>query len=95
MANTSKELNFKFYFVFINLNLNSYMWLVATILNKAVLDPNRFFFLSGQIVLTVLCQEIDSEEGKHPFLTHFMSYHNILNKIFFPLTIIVHLSPCQ
>lgn len=35
MANTTKELNFKFCLILINLNLNSHRWPVATVLDSA------------------------------------------------------------
>ena len=37
MASMTEELNFKFYLISLNINLNSYMWLVATVLNSTVL----------------------------------------------------------
>lgn len=38
MARVTEELNFKFYLILTNLISNSHMWLVATILDSAVLD---------------------------------------------------------
>ena len=40
VANKAENLKFLFYFILINYNLNwsSYMWLVATILDRAALD---------------------------------------------------------
>lgn len=75
VVNVTKKLNFKLYFILINLNSNvsSEMWLVASILNIAVLvidlhmeNTQRGVFIGRWTALQMLCiwKNYDQEETR-------------------------------
>lgn len=63
VASMTEELNFTFYLVFINLNFNSYMWLIATVLESypTLWERSDWLFLTrGSTPAPTICVEVGS-----------------------------------